>query len=394
MPLNRFLPCSRSVLIALLAAALASTTGLVSAAEKHPKATSVLAKAKAAARAKAARKDKAAKRAAKTAPVVAEADSEAVNFREWSAVQQFEDEMVARHGFTRAELDNIFSQAKLSETAVQRVKPAPPGKPKNWQVYSSRFIEPIRINAGVRFWNENAAALARAEQTYGVPAEILVGIIGVETVFGRDTGKFRVVDTLTTLAFAYPEAPNREDRMAFFRGELENTLVLAQKANVDPFSLLGSFAGAVGLPQFMPGSILKWGVDFDGDGRVDLRNSVADAIGSVANFLVVHGWDRNNTGAALFAAQVAPSRAWESLLGKGLTPHYRPEELVAAGVTTAAPLPPDRLYGLVDLQNGADATEYWVASDNFFAITNYNRSYFYAMSVIDLGRAVRLTRGL
>ena len=393
MPLNRLSLLSRTLLIATTL--LLGSAGTATAAEKHPKATAVLAKAKAKAAAK-AKKARAARKAGapKPAPVAVEADSEAVNFREWSTVQQFEDEMVAKHGFTRAELDNIFSQAKLSETAVQLVKPAPPGKPKNWQVYSSRFIEPIRINAGVRFWNENADALARAEKIYGVPAEILVGIIGVETVFGRDTGKFRVVDTLTTLAFAYPEAPNRDDRMAFFRGELENTLLLAQRANVDPFSLLGSFAGAVGLPQFMPGSILKWGVDFDGDGRVDLRNSTADAIGSVANFLVVHGWDRDNTGPAVFAAQVAPSRAWESMLGRGLAPHYRPEELSAAGVTTAAALQPDHLYGLVDLQNGADATEYWVASDNFFAITNYNRSYFYAMSVIELGRAVRLTRGL
>jgi membrane-bound lytic murein transglycosylase B len=403
MPLNPLLPCSprscQSSLIATLTLAAfcasLSLPGAASAAEKHPKATTVLEKKKAAAKTKA--KEKAAKKA-RAAAVVADAevkaDSEAVNFREWGVVQQFEDEMVAKHGFTRAELDTLFGQARLLETAVQLVKPAPPGKPKNWQVYSSRFIEPIRINAGVRFWNENADALARAERIYGVPAEILVGIIGVETIFGRDTGKFRVVDTLMTLAFAYPEAPNRDDRMAFFRGELENTLVLAQRANVDPFSLLGSFAGAVGLPQFMPGSILTWGVDFDGDGRVDLRNSSADAIGSVANFLVEHGWDRNNNGPAVFAAQVAPSHAWESLLGKGIAPHYRPDELLAAGVTTAATLAPDRLYGLVDLQNGADATEYWVASDNFFAITNYNRSYFYAMSVIDLGRAIRLTRGL
>jgi membrane-bound lytic murein transglycosylase B len=379
---------SRSLLatITLLAASLANPAG-AAAPEPHPKATKVLAHAKAKARA-AAQKPARAKPLAVVAP-----DSEAVNFREWSAVQQFEEEMVARHGFVRAELDTLFGQARLLETAVQLVKPAPPGKPKNWQLYSSRFIEPIRINAGVRFWNENADLLARAEQEYGVPAEILVGIIGVETVFGRDTGKFRVIDTLTTLAFAYPEAPNRIQRMAFFRGELENTLLLAQHAGIDPFSLLGSFAGAVGLPQFMPGSILKWGVDFDNDGRVDLRGSVADAIGSVANFLVVHGWKRADTGPAVFAAQVAPSRAWESLLDKGLTPHYRPDELSAAGVNTAVALPAGRLYGLVDLQNGADATEYWVASDNFFAITNYNRSYFYAMSVIDLGRAVRLTRG-
>jgi membrane-bound lytic murein transglycosylase B len=394
MPLIRS-PRPALFALTLLAAALSGLTAPATAAgaEKHPKATTVLSKAKAKGTAKNSKT--VAKKAVKApAPVTSVADSEAVNFRAWSTVQQFEDEMVAKHGFDRAELDTLFGQARLLETAVQLVKPAPPGKPKNWQAYSSRFIEPIRINAGVRFWNENADTLARAEQTYGVPAEILVGIIGVETVYGRDTGRFRVIDTLTTLAFAYPEAPNRTERMAFFRGELENTLLLARHAGVDPFSLLGSFAGAVGLPQFMPGSILKWGVDFDNDGRVDLRNSVADAIGSVANFLVEHGWKRDATGPAVYAAQVAPSRAWESFLGKGLVAHYRPEELLAAGVTTAAPLPSERLYGLVDLQNGADATEYWVASDNFFAITNYNRSYFYAMSVVDLGRAVRLTRGL
>jgi membrane-bound lytic murein transglycosylase B len=279
------------------------------------------------------------------------------------------------------------------ESAVTLVKPAPPGKPKNWQAYRERFVEPIRIGAGVRFWDDNAALLARAENQYGVPAEIIVGLLGIETLYGRDTGRFRVLDALTTLAFAYPEAPNRLDRMAFFRGELENTLLFARQAGIDPLSLQGSFAGAVGMPQFMPGSILKYGVDFDGDGRIDLRASSADAIGSVANFLAQHGWNRDETGPAAFPAEVSPSLAWESMLGGPLTARYKAEELLSAGVTTQVTLPANRLYGLVDLQNGAEPTEYWVASDNFFAITNYNRSYFYAMSVIELGRAVRLSRG-
>ena len=381
--MKSFLP-----LLLVLAMGAGPAVDALAASPQHPKSAKA---AKAAKSAKAA-KAKALKAAAARPRI--DYDGEQINFSEWQAVRDFEDEMAARNGYDRAALGEVIRQARFIDSAVQLVKPAPPGKPKNWQAYSSRFIEPIRINAGVRFWNDNAEVLARAERTYGVPAEILVGIIGVETVYGRDTGKFRVVDTLTTLAFAYPEAPNRLDRMAFFRGELENTLLLAQHAGVDPFSLLGSFAGAVGLPQFMPGSILKWGVDFDNDGHVNLRTSVADAIGSVANFLVVHGWKRDATGPAVYAAQVAPSRAWEPLLGKGLVATFRPDELTAAGVTTAAALPADRLYGLVDLQNGADATEYWVVSDNFFAITNYNRSYFYAMSVVDLGRAVRLTRGL
>jgi len=342
--------------------------------------------------AKAAKKSGKAAQAAPARPAI-DYDGETVNFSEWQAVRDFEDDMVARNGFERAQIEDVIQHARFIDSAVQLVKPAPPGKPKNWSAYSDRFIEPIRINAGVRFWGENADALARAEATYGVPAEIIVGILGVETIYGRDTGRFRVVDVLATLAFAYPEAPNRADRMAFFRGELENTLLLARKEHIDPFSLLGSFAGAVGMPQFMPGNILKYGVDFDGDGIVDLRGSAADAIGSVANFLVQHGWDRSNTGPAVFPAAVAPSLAWQPLLG-GLEARYRPTELDGAGVATHTALPDGRLYGLVDLQNGADPTEYWVANANFFAITKYNRSYFYAMSVVELGRAVRLARGI
>jgi membrane-bound lytic murein transglycosylase B len=355
-------------------------------------ATQSAAKAKAAKAAKSAKAAKLAK-AAKAARPTIDYDGEPVNFSEWQAVRDFEDDMVSRDGFERAQLEGLIRQTRFIDSAVQLVKPAPPGKPKNWRVYSDRFIEPVRINAGVRFWNENADALARAEAVYGVPAEIIAGIIGVETIYGRDTGKFRIVDVLTTLAFAYPEAPNRADRMAFFRGELENTLLLARKENIDPFSLLGSFAGAVGMPQFMPGNILKYGVDFDGDGVVDLRGSPSDAIGSVANFLVQHGWERDNTGPAVFPADVAPSQAWQGLMG-GLDARYQPADLSAAGVATRSALPEGRLYGLVDLQNGADPTEYWVANANFFAITKYNRSYFYAMSVIELGSAVKMTRGL
>jgi membrane-bound lytic murein transglycosylase B len=344
--------------------------------------------------AKAAKAAKGKKVAAAPAPLrpSIDYDGEQVNFGEWQAVRDFEDDMVSRHGFDRAYLDDIVKQARFVDSAVQLVKPAPPGKPKNWTAYSERFIEPIRINAGVRFWNENAELLSRAEAAYGVPAEIIVGIIGVETIYGRDTGRFRVVDVLTTLAFAYPEAPNRNDRMQFFRDELAKTLLLARKENIDPFSLLGSFAGAVGMPQFMPGNILKYGVDFDGDGIVDLRGSAADAIGSVANFLVEHGWDRNSTGPSVIEADVAPSLAWQALLG-GLDARYSPAELRGAGVAPRSPLADDRSYGLIDLQNGAEATEYWVANANFFAITKYNRSYFYAMSVVELGRAVRLSRG-
>ena len=319
---------------------------------------------------------------------------EYVNFGDWKEVGLFLDDMVNQHGFERDALAALFAQVRYVDAAVQLVKPAPPGKPKNWQAYSKRFIEPVRIEAGVRFWNENAAALARAESEYGVPADIIVGIIGVETVYGRNTGRFRVLDTLTTLAFDYPPAPARAARMAFFRGELESTLLYARQSGIDPLSLLGSYAGAVGLAQFMPSSIIKYAVDFDGDGRIDLRNSAVDAIGSVANFLKQHGWQDDATHPVVYAARVSPERTWEGLTGLGLRATLREEDLRAAGVTSSSTLPPDTLFGLVDLQNGAEATEYWLASNNFFAITAYNRSYFYAMSVLDLGRAVRQAGGL
>jgi len=388
-------------LFAALALAAAAHGDAV-AATKDTQARAAKAKAVAHAKAK-AKSRRTSSRVAKGAAVATAAgaagaaaidvDGERVNFLEWLPVREFVNEMVTQRGFDRAALEKLFGQVRFIDSAVQLVKPAPPGKPKNWQAYSARFIEPIRINAGVRFWNENAQALARAEAAYGVPAEIIVGIIGIETIYGRDTGRFRVVDALTTLAFAYPETPNQAARKAFFREELANTLVLSRERSEDPFSLLGSFAGAVGMPQFMPGNILKYGVDFDNDGHIDLRGSSQDAIGSVANFLVQHGWNAEHRGPPVFAADVSPTRAWEPLLDRGLSATLRPEELRQAGVVTSAGLPGERLYGLIDLQNGAEPTEYWVANDNFFAITKYNRSYFYAMSVVELGRAVRLSRG-
>jgi membrane-bound lytic murein transglycosylase B len=342
----------------------------------------------------AARKPAKAKKAKKPAPKKPAIDyaGEFVNFGQWKEVQLFIDEMVAKHGFQRSELDHLFLEMRYIDSAVQLVKPAPPGKPKNWQAYSSRFIEPIRINAGVNFWNQNRETLERAEALYGVPAEVIVGIIGVETIYGRDMGRFRVPDVLATLAFAYPLAPNRDARMAFFRSELEQTLLYARQTGADPLAMTGSFAGAVGMVQFMPGNIARFAVDFDGDGKIDLRNSAADAIGSVASFLVGHGWRREDPGPVVYPATVSPARAWEPYINQGLEAKFRAEDLMAAGVATTSVLPAGMLYGLVDLQNGSEPTEYWVGSNNFYTITQYNRSYFYAMSVVELGRAVRLSR--
>lgn len=323
---------------------------------------------------------------------------EFANFSQWKEVTAFIDDMVERHGFGRQALEILFRETRYVDRAVQLVKPAPPGKPKNWRAYRARFIEPVRIQAGADFWDEHAQALERAEQAYGVPAEIIVGIIGVETVYGRNTGNFRVLDTLATLGFDYPDTPNRAARMNFFRGQLEQTLLFARESDIDPFSLLGSYAGAIGLPQFMPGSIRNFAVDFDVDGKVDLRNSAVDAIGSVANFLVQHGWQSGQPIA--FPATVTtstvngmPDNRWETYIGQGLEAKYTLEEMRSAGIASSGEAPDNLPYGLVDLQNGSEATEYWLGAANFFAITKYNRSFFYAMSVVELGRAVRAARG-
>jgi len=274
------------------------------------------------------------------------------------------------------------------------MRPAPPGKPKNWKAYRARFVEPYRIDAGVAFWNKNADLLSRAEQQYGVPAEIIVGLIGVETIYGKNTGSFRAMDVLTTLAFDYPETPTRESRMQFFRSELENLLVLAKESGVDPFAFKGSYAGAIGLPQFMPGSIRQYAVDFDGDGKINLNDSVADAIGSVANYLALHGWKRNlpTVFPATLSASDEKQTQLKTAIAKGLRATYTLNDLKGFLTTSSSEAPDGILYGVIDLQNGEDGDEYWLGTDNFFAITQYNRSYFYAMSVIDLGRVISAAR--
>jgi membrane-bound lytic murein transglycosylase B len=321
---------------------------------------------------------------------------EFADFGEWKDVAAFIDMMVVQHGFSRPDLETTFKNVHYIESAVQLIKPAPSGQPKNWQAYRARFVEPVRIAAGVAFWDSYADALARAEQEYGVPAEIIVGILGVETMFGRNAGNFRVMDVLTTLAFAYPDTPTRTARMEYFRGELQNALLFARESDIDPFTLRGSYAGAIGWPQFMPASIRRYAVDYDGDGKIDLRNSPVDAIGSVANFLVQHGWRRGEP--IVFPATVATAvdhdkpADWPSFIGQGLAATFPLDDLKAGGVRPSVEPPPDMLFGLVDLQNGADPTEYWLGAPNFFAITQYNRSYFYAMSVVDLSKAVRSAR--
>ncbi|MBI3284311.1 MAG: lytic murein transglycosylase B [Burkholderiales bacterium] len=317
-----------------------------------------------------------------------------VHFSQWKEVDAFIDRMAGRHGFDKAQLTSTFDQVRYVAAAIQLVKPAPPGRPKNWQAYRARFIEPHRIEAGVAFWDKYAAELARAEQEYGVPAEIIVGLLGVETIFGQNTGSYRVMDTLTTLAFDYPDTPNRVARMEFFRSELENMLLLARDAGLDPFLFKGSYAGAIGWPQFMPDSIRQFAVDFDGDGRIDLTDSAADAIGSVAHYLATHGWKKNLPIAFPATLTCGEERHADltAALGRGLHASYPLQDLKSLVSTASSEAPPNILYGLVNLENGEEPTEYWLATDNFYAITRYNRSYFYAMSVFDLGRVINAAR--
>jgi membrane-bound lytic murein transglycosylase B len=302
--------------------------------------------------------------------------------------------MKVRYQYDPAQLKAIFEQARYVESVIQLMRPAPAGKPKNWKVYRTRFIDNIRIQAGMAFWDRNQDALKRAEEQFGVPAEIVVGLIGVETIYGRTMGKFRLIDSLTTLAFSYPDTPNKVARMRFFQDELAQLLLWSKESGNDLFALKGSYAGAIGLSQFMPSSVRQYAVDFDGDGKINLKDSEVDAIGSVANYLAQHGWKKSLPYAfpASFTNQQIDQNRLSEVISQGLKASYHIEQLKELVSTPDVSAPAHILYGLIDLQNGEDPTEYWLATENFFAITQYNRSYFYTMSVIDLGKLIAEAR--
>ncbi len=323
---------------------------------------------------------------------------ENVHFLEWKGIQELKQVMLTQHQFDSAEFDRIFEKVRFVEAAVQSMKPMPIGKPKNWKVYRSRFVETARVNAGLLFWERNEPVLQQVESEFGIPAEIIVGLIGVETIYGKNMGKFNAIDAITTLAFSYPDTPNKEQRSAFFKNELIQLLLWSRESKIDPLEIKASYAGAIGLCQFMPSSLRSYAIDFDHDGKIDLRGSETDAIGSVANYLVRHGWKKGLPyafPASLYStnlSQETENKELLDILGKGLRASFTLDQLKPRFTTPDANAPTNIMYGVIDLQNGDDPTEYWLGTENFFAITQYNRSYFYAMSVIDLGKAINLAR--
>jgi len=290
-------------------------------------------------------------------------------------VQSFIDEVVKRHGFKPGELKRLFAKVQRVDPALKLILP---GEPLTWNDYRAQFVNETRVANGLAFWKENRRSLARAEKQYGVPAQYIVAIIGVETNYGRNMGKYRVIDALSTLAFDYPP------RSSFFRRELEQYLLLAREEGIDVFATRGSYAGAIGIPQFMPTSLRRYAVDFNGDGRIDLARSSADAVGSVANFLKEHGWQACEP--VLLKAKPSPDAIAKYMDGS-FEPRYRIAELTAAGLEVESPPSADMLGTLVAL-----GAEYRVGLRNFYVITRYNRSALYAGAVNDLGEALAAQR--
>jgi len=298
-------------------------------------------------------------------------------------VKQFIAEMVHKHRFTRSELDRVFGRAQFQPAIIKAMEQPAETALASWQAYRALFINRERIDAGVQFWNHHAEPLGRAATEFGVPAEIIVGIIGIETTYGRNVGTYRVIDALSTLAFDYPK------RADFFRTELENYLVFTREMRIDALRVKGSYAGAIGIPQFMPGSYRRFALDYDGDGHIRLSTSAADAIGSIGNFLKSHGWARGEPVA--FGAEVK-GEDWRKLADTGVAPAHRAADLPGFGVKPAVPLPPDTLCALIELETPGQPSEFRVTLRNYFVLTRYNRSNLYASAVLDLAAELARAR--
>jgi membrane-bound lytic murein transglycosylase B len=296
-------------------------------------------------------------------------------------VQAFVSHMVQTHGFDATALTSLFAQIKPSQGVQKAI--AAPSTAKPWHEFRPLFVDQSRIDNGVKFWDTNAAVLERARTEFGVPESVIVSIIGIETRYGRFTGGFRTLDALYTLGF---EGDNRAE---YFRGELEQFLVLAREQRWDAAAISGSFAGALGLPQFMPSSHRRYAVDYNNDGLIDLWRTPEDAIGSVANYLKQFGW---RDGEPVVAPVRVASAGSDELLALGLKPALSVEEWRTRGVEPMSELTPTAIAALfrLDLLGGP---EYWFGFDNFYALLQYNRSRNYAMAVHQLAQELVRERG-
>ncbi len=300
------------------------------------------------------------------------------------AIDAFITEMVEEHNFDKQALAETLKQAKRSDRILKAMS-RPAEKAKPWYEYQKHFLTRDRINAGIKFWNLNADTLVQATEVYGVPAEIIVAIIGVETAYGRIVGSDRVVDALATLAFHYPK--KNAKRMAYFRTQLTHLFLMSREQNLNPLSLSGSYAGAMGIPQFMPESYRKFAVDFNNDGERNIWQDRIDAIGSVANYLKAHGWDRDKS---IVVAAVVDSTDVQGLLSESVKPHRSISEFSRLGIN-ANDETGDALAALFTLE-GEVAPEYWLALNNFYVIMRYNPRTKYAMAVVKLAQAIRDAR--
>lgn len=295
-------------------------------------------------------------------------------------LKAFVDSMAQKHDLDPATLEGILSQARYQPRIIQAMTRST--EPITWDAYRAMFVNPERVQGGVRFWNAYGESLAKAGRDFGVPEELIVAIIGIETQYGKNTGSFRVLDALATLAFDYPPRANT------FRAELEHYLLLTREESIGPLKAKGSYAGAMGIAQFMPGSYRNYAVDFDGDGRRDLFRNFADAVGSVANYLSRHGWRHNQP--TVVRARVTGVH-YETMLGAGLELLHPIEQWRWLGVTPVQQVGKGERAILFKLTT-QQGPEYWLGLNNFYVITRYNRSAYYAMAVHELGREIRSNR--
>lgn len=295
---------------------------------------------------------------------------------------EFIDKMVSEHGFNKTELQNVFAEVEVKDSILKAIsRPAERSKP--WYEYRDIFLTDSRIKGGVEFWQAHKEALAKAEQTYGVPAEIIIAILGVETRYGGNVGGYRVIDALSTLAFRYPP------RSPFFTSELENFLILTREEQISQLEPVGSYAGAMGLGQFMPSSYRAYAVDFDKDGHRDIWTNPTDAIGSIANYLAVHGWV---AGESIVHRTEVSEPVPAAMQENALKPSFSREELKAAGFNLDKLPAGDDVLSVVSLTQ-PDGEEYWLGRQNFYAITRYNHSRMYAMAVYQLAQEIRQKLG-